>query len=69
MIELTICYPPHLTQSLTVGPETTVSDLKLLLTARFPFFGGEELRLVCAGRVLQDHLSVSSQGKRQEDEA
>lgn len=64
MLELTICHPPHDPLTLTLSPSTTGSELKCLLIPKLKSSSEseEEMRLVSGGRVIQDHLSLSSQG-------
>ena len=65
-MELTFCYPPHdpLTMK-DVDGNCSVKELKDKLFTVLPVLSGEgyEMRLVCGGRVLQDHLSILGQGK------
>lgn len=63
MIELNLCYPPQSTLSLNFDEEITGNELKNRLFSVLSIETGSDLRLVCAGKVIQDHLSLSSQGK------
>ena len=77
MIELILCFPPNSPFTLKFDPSNSVTDLKLHLFSILPNLpraqagggGGNEeekgigMRLVCGGRVLQDNLSLSCQGK------
>lgn len=73
MIQLTICHPPYSPLNLQkIDPFLSGSDLKTKLKTILPteIYGncGEEeevvgnVRLVCGGRVIQDHLRLDSQG-------
>ena len=65
MIELTICHPPNPSFVLKgIDPSSSVAELKQLLAKELVVVEGkvDVVRLICAGRVLQDHLNLESQG-------
>lgn len=64
-IEFLFCHPPNPTTSVKFSSDTTGADLKAQLPRLLPNSGsqGDEWRLVCGGRVIQDTQSLSSQGK------
>ena len=66
MIELILCFPPNSPFTLKFDPSNSVIDLKLHLFSILPNLPGghegQEMRLVCRGRVLQDNLSLGCQG-------
>ena len=70
-MELTFSFPPHSPLTLSsVDENCSVSELKTKLFSILPGIDGGniegegEMRLVCGGRVLQDHLTLSGQGKK-----
>ena len=65
MIELTLCCPPRHPFPVTISEETFGSEFKTRLTLILPETRGtliEEMRLVCGGKVIQDNMTLSSQG-------
>lgn len=71
-MELTFCFPPHSPFTLKeIEENCSVVELKLKLFSIIPGISGEtegeEMRLVCGGRVLQDHLNLIGQGKKKID--
>lgn len=67
-MELTFCYPPYSPLTLkNIDENCLISELKSKLFSVLPGVEGSEgeMRLVCGGKVLQDHLNLSAQGKRE----
>ena len=69
-MKLTFSFPPHSPLTLSnIEENCSVSELKTKLFSILPGIDGDsgegegEMRLVCGGRVLQDHLNLSGQGK------
>ena len=65
MIELTICHPPNPSFILKdIDPSISTIELKQRLEKELVVVEGRirVVRLICAGRVLQDHLDLESQG-------
>jgi hypothetical protein len=63
MIQLTISCPASSPLIISIEPDCLGSDLKTRIIQSLPHANNSELRLVCGGKVLQDHLSLQGQGK------